>query len=38
MLTNIAKIATVITIPISGNMGTPMRVGTRVHPLKRGKA
>ena len=38
MLTNIARIATAMTIPISGNMGTPMRVGTRVHPLKRGKA
>ncbi len=38
MLTNIAKIATVMTIPISGNMGTPIRVGTRVHPLNKGKA
>jgi hypothetical protein len=37
-LNNIAKTATPITIPMSGNMGTPMTVGTRVHPLKRGKA
>jgi len=38
MLTNIATMATAITIPMSGNIGTPKRVGTRVHPLKRGKA
>ena len=38
ILTSIATMATAITIPISGNIGTPKRVGTRVHPLKRGKA
>lgn len=38
ILVSIAKIATTITIPIRGIMGTPMIVGTRVHPLKRGKA
>lgn len=37
-LTSIATMATAITIPMRGNIGTPMRVGTRVHPLKRGKA
>lgn len=37
-LTSIATTATPITMPMSGNMGTPIRVGVRVHPLKRGKA
>jgi hypothetical protein len=38
ILTNIANTETPIAIPISGSIGTPMRVGVRVHPLKRGKA
>ena len=37
-LTSIAKMATTMTIPMRGSIGTPIRVGTRVHPLKRGKA
>jgi hypothetical protein len=37
-LNNIAKTAIPINIPMSGSVGTPMTVGTRVHPLKRGKA
>ena len=38
ILTNIAKTETPITMPMSGSIGTPIRVGTRVHPLNRGKA
>ena len=38
ILTNMARMETAITIPMRGSIGIFMKVGTRVHPLKRGKA